>query len=121
MRTWLATSGLSDQSLTLLPLKPATHEAFSFYLFLGYMQALFAIWKPVGIEMTSLLAVFLASLLDLKDRTCSISQFGVGASRQKLLKQASCAAAFTCVRLLSFIFPIHPLLANSCFFRPRQY
>ena len=31
-----------------------------------------------GVEMTPLLAVFLASLLDLKDRTCSIFQLGPG-------------------------------------------
>ena len=36
----------------------------------------FAIRRRVGIEMTSLLALFLASLLDLKYRTCSIFQLG---------------------------------------------
>ena len=42
------------------------------------MEALFAIWRPVGIEMTSLLTVLLDSLLDLKDRRCSVSRLGPG-------------------------------------------
>ena len=57
------------------------------------MEVLFSIWKPVGIEMTLPMAVFLASLLDLKDRTCSIFQLGPGmlliasaASRQQIIK-----------------------------------
>ena len=49
--------------------------------------------------MTSLLPVFLASLLDLKNRTLSILRLGPGMplsgrkQTKKLLKQAPCAAA----------------------------
>ena len=48
--------------------KPAKHEAF---LSVCNLEA-------CGVEMTSLLAVFQASLLDLKDRTCSLSRLGPG-------------------------------------------
>ena len=40
---------------------------------------LFSDLDASGIEMTSLRAIFLASLLDLKDRTCSIFRLGPGA------------------------------------------
>ena len=53
-------------------------KCFRKHLSVFGMEALFAIWRPVGIEMTSLLAVFLASLLDLKDRLCYISRLGPG-------------------------------------------
>ena len=54
----------------------AAHEAFFSTCF--WDGALFAIERPVGDEMTSLLALFLASLFDLKDRTCSIFRLASG-------------------------------------------
>ena len=59
-------------------IKPASNKDFSsIFMFLG-LDLRFAIWRPVRIQVTSLLAVFLASLLDLKDKTCSIFWLGPG-------------------------------------------
>ena len=63
--------------LVTAQVKPAAHEAFFSTRFWD-QTILFPIWRPVGLEMTSLLAVFLASLLDLKNRACSIFRLGPG-------------------------------------------
>ena len=59
----------------VLLFKARCTRGFLLSLLLGW-ELWFTIWRHTGIEMTSLLAVFLASLLDLKDMTCSIFRLG---------------------------------------------
>ena len=95
-------------------------RGFFLYLFLGWVLW-FAIWRRVGIQMTPSLAVFLASLLDLKYRTWSILRLGPGmllsgSKQTKNIKTTLVCSGLKCRNVASFIlikFP-HSKMYNPC-------